>query len=293
MAAGRAGRADVDGARVGAREGEGAGGGVGRQPRSVEADQELAVRRAGRMGPDRVRVPPSEGCRKWLLDLTTEGPTEAWIDDAFVTYPGLKALGLPPERPLTKDEGTLLYLPFEEALNAGGFFVKPQAELTGPEEGRFGRALRLGPEGYVACSAYESFDPEQGTIEVWCKLLSPGSDGVARTIVSIPGPEGMWLGKDQYSPMHFGFSSGWGRLSGVTAMGYADSWQAGVWRHFAACWDKDLLELLVDGKVIGWQRQPKLSRALGPELAIGSPGVEIDDLRISRVVRYRQEVPGE
>ena len=76
-------------------------------------------------------------------------------------------------------------------------------------------------------------------------------------------------------------------------MGYAGSWQPGVWRHLAACWDKELLQLFVDGKLIGWERNPKLSRFLGPELGIGSPGLELDDLRISDVVRYRQAVPGE
>jgi hypothetical protein len=230
-----------------------------------------------------------EGCRKWLLDVVTEGPTEAWIDDVLVAYPGLQALGLPPTGPLSKDEHTLLYLPFEEPFNEDAFFAKPQAELV--DGGLFGKALRLGPEGYVACSANENLNPQRGTIEVWCKLLSPGNDNIAHGIVSVPGPEGMWLGKDQYSHIHFGFSSGWGRLSGTTAMGYSWNWQPGVWRHLAACWDKDLLQLFVDGKLIGWQRNPKLSRSLGPELAIGAAGMELDDLRISDVVRYRQAVP--
>lgn len=236
---------------------------------------------------------PPEGCRKWLLDLVTDGPTEAWIDDVLVTYPGLEPLGLPPAGALSRDEHTLLYLPFEEPFNEDAFFVKPQAELTGPDEGLFGRALRLGPDGYVACSANENLNPQQGTIEVWCKLLSPGNDGVSHPIVSVPGPEGVWLGKDQYAHVTFSFSTGWGRLSGTTALGYAGSWQPGVWRHLAACWDKELLQLFVDGKLIGWERNPKLSRFLGPELGIGSPALELDDLRVSDVVRYRQAVPAE
>ncbi|MBM3500495.1 MAG: LamG domain-containing protein [Armatimonadetes bacterium] len=239
----------------------------------------------------RCEFAPPESCRKWLLDLITEGPTEAWIDDVQVTCPGLQPLGLPPEGPLARDEHTLLHLPFEEPLNEDAFFVRPQAALTGPDEGRFGRALRLGAGGYVACSANEGLNPQRGTIEVWCKLLSPGGDGIAHGIVTVPGPEGLWLGKDQYSHIHFGFSSGWGRLSGTTAMGYAWNWEAGVWRHFAACWDSELLQLFVDGKLIGWERNPKLSRFLGPELGIGSPGMELDDLRVSDIVRYRQGVP--
>ncbi len=235
---------------------------------------------------------PPDGCRKWMLDLATAAPGEAWIDDLLLTYAGAPELGLPPG-PLERDEHTLLHLPFEEPFNEDAFFVKPTATLTEPDQGLFGRALRLGPEGYVACSANENLDPQQGTIEVWCKLLSPGNDGVAHPIIQVPGPEGMWLGKDQYAHLTFSFSTGWGRIAGTTAMSYAGGWQAGVWRHFAACWDRELLQLFVDGKLIGWEAGPNLSRALGPELGIGSPGMELDDLRISSVVRYRQPVPME
>jgi hypothetical protein len=234
---------------------------------------------------------PKEGCRKWMLDLATEGQTEVWIDDVLVTYPGLTSLGLPPEGPAGKDDHTLLYLPFEEPLNEDVFFIKQRAELSAPGEGRFGRALVLGAGGYVACSANENLDPRQGTIEVWVKPLWTGNDGVYHAFVSVPGPEGMALHKDQYSHVYFGFSSGWASLSYAFSDGYAYWWQPGVWRHIAACWDQDLLELFVDGKLIAWKTKPKLSRSLGPELAIGSEGMALDDLRISNVVRYRVLAP--
>ena len=234
---------------------------------------------------------PKEGSRKWLFDIGTEGQAEVWIDDVVVTYPGLKAIGLPPEGPLTRDENTLLYLPFEEPLNEDAFFVKQKAAISGPGEGRFGRCLVLGAGGYVATSANENLDPQVGTIEAWIKPLWTGNDGVFHPFVSIPGMEGMSLHKDQYSHVWFGFSSGWATLSYAYADGYAYWWQPGVWRHVAACWDKDLMQLFVDGKLIGWQNKPKLSRSLGPELAIGSEGMAIDDLRISKVVRYRELVP--
>ncbi len=73
-------------------------------------------------------------------------------------------------------------------------------------------------EGTVRIDTWD-VSTEQGTIEVWCKLLSPGDDGVSHAIVSVPGPEGMWLGKDQHAHVTFSFSSGWGRLSGTTATG--------------------------------------------------------------------------
>ncbi|MBI2301092.1 MAG: hypothetical protein HYU66_19445 [Armatimonadetes bacterium] len=231
------------------------------------------------------------GCRSWALELTTQGAGEYWLDDVEVSYPGLPDLHLPPDQPAGRDEHTLLYLPFEEALNEDAFFIKGRCELA--SGGRFGKCLRLGAEGYVACSATEGLDPRQGTIELWVKLLSPGNDGVFHGFVMIPGPEGMALCKDQYSHISFGFSSGWGTLSRIWADGYAHWWQPGVWRHIAACWDKDSMELFVDGKLIAWGHPRALSRMLGPELGIGGPDLEIDDLRVSDVVRYHVPVAAE
>ena len=225
------------------------------------------------------------------LPLATGGPTEVWLDDVTVAYAGLTPLGLPPEGPLVRDAHTLLYLPFETPFNEDVFFVKGKVLLTREGEGRFGRAVRLGPEGYVACSANENLDPSRGTLELWVNLLSPGSDGVYHSLVGVPGPEGMALRKDQYAHVGFGFCTGWRPLSGATAMGYAHTWQPGVWRHVAACWNAALMQLFVGGKLIAWGHKPALSRALGPELGIGSAGIELDDLRISNVVRYRQAVP--
>lgn len=239
--------------------------------------------------------------RQWLLELCTRGPTDVWLDDVLLSCPGVEPVPLPPAAALAKDADTLLYLPFETALDEDAFYLGGAVRLTaaaaGPEpsdrpgEGRFGRALALGVEGYVACSATENLDPAQGTIEFWVRLLSPGNDRVYRPLLSVPGPEGMDLCKDQYSHISFSFCSGWRALAHAWSDGYAYAWQPGVWRHLAACWDKDLMQLFVDGKLIASVRTPKLPRALGPELRIGSPDVEIDDLRISRTVRYRMALP--
>jgi len=233
--------------------------------------------------------PPAD-THTWYLDLATSGPSEVWMDDVFAGYPGLKPLGLPPGQAVGQDTNALLHLSFEEPLDEYKFFVKGQVHPSKANEGMFGRSLVMGPEGYVACSANEGLDPQCGTIEVWCKFMSPGNDGMAHNIVSVPGPDGMWFGKDQYSHIGFGFSSGWGTLSHAHAEGYAGRWQPGVWRHFAVCWDKNMLQVFVDGKLAAWTTNPKLSRALGPELGIGAPGMGIDDLRISNIARYRVPV---
>ena len=240
--------------------------------------------------PYELRFDPPAGVRTWHLDLGNSGPADVWLDDVFVGYPGLQPLGLPPTNALGKDAHTLLYLPFEEPLDEYQFFVKGQTALSKDGEGKFGRSMIMGPEGYVACSANENIDLQCGTIEVWCKFMSPGNDKQCHDIVGVPGSESISLRKDQYGHVTLSLSSGWRTLSIASVSGYANRWQPGVWRHFAACWDRNLLQLFVDGKLIAWATHPRMPRALGPELGIGGPNMELDDLRISNIVRYRVPV---
>jgi hypothetical protein len=230
---------------------------------------------------------------QYVLDIDNPPaqPTEAWIDDVFVGYPGMPELPWPPAKAMTKDKDTLLLLDFEKWFDEDVFFVKQKAGLSKEGEGVHGKCLQLGAQGYVATSANENFDCRQGTIEVWFRTLTPSADALSHPVVTIPGMDGMWLGMDQYAHVGFGFSSGWRGLCGCNSLGYAGNWQPGVWRHMAACWDKDMLQLFVDGKLIAWEYKPNLPRSTGPELAIGSPNMELDDLRISKVVRFRQPVP--
>ncbi|NPV45764.1 MAG: hypothetical protein HPY69_02300 [Armatimonadetes bacterium] len=236
---------------------------------------------------------PPAACRQWCLTIATEGAAEARVDEVLLTGPQWATPPWPPPAPVAADEHTLLYLDFEQPLDEDAFYVGGQVGYTSEDnqEG-FGRALRLGAGAYVACSADEHLNPKAGTIELWCKLLEPGDNGVQQPMVSIPGPEGLWLGKDQYSHVGLQFSTGWSRLSGAIAMGYAWAWQP-CWRHVAACWDEQALTVFVDGKLIAWEPRPKLSRFLGPELRLGSPGMLMDDLRISDVVRYRVPLPAD
>jgi hypothetical protein len=230
---------------------------------------------------------------QYVLDIDNPPavPTEVWIDDVFAGYPGMPELPWPPAKAMTKDKDTLLLLDFQKWFDEDVFFVKQKAGLSKEGEGVHGKCLQLGAQGYVACSANENFDCRQGTIEVWFKTLTPSADGLSHSVVSVPGMDGMWLGMDQYAHVSFGFSSGWHGLCNCFANGYAGAWQPGVWRHMAACWDKDMIQLFVDGKLIAWEYKPNLPRSTGPELAIGSPNMELADLRISKVVRYRQPVP--
>ena len=217
--------------------------------------------------------------------------TEVWIDDAFVGYPGMPELPWPPTKAMTRDKETLFLLDFEKWFDEDVYFVKQKAGLSKEGQGVHGKCLQLGAEGYVSCSADDSFDCRQGTIEVWFKLQTSTTDELSHPVVSVPGMDGMWMGIDQYGHVGFSMSNGWRNVCGLRHEGDASAWQPGVWRHMAACWDKDMLQVFVDGKLVVWEHSPKLPRFMGPELSIGSPNMELDDLRISKVVRYRQPVP--
>ena len=197
----------------------------------------------------------------------------------------------PPAKALTRDKDTLLLLDFEKWFDEDLYFVRQKAGLSKEGQGVHGKCLQLGAEGYVATSANDNFDCRHGTIEVWFKLLTPPADELSHTLVSVPGMDGMWMGIDQYCHVGFSMSNGWRTVCGLRHEGDAWAWQPGVWRHMAACWDKDMLQVFVDGKLVVWEHNPKLPRFVGPELGIGSPNMELDDLRISKVVRYRQPVP--
>lgn len=237
----------------------------------------------------RAQVEPDAACGWWVAQIRTRGKTQVWIDDVSITGPGLPALPLPPQQALTADEHTLLYMPCDELPDPRQFFIK--GEVRAGQEGRFGNCLELGPGAYLACPTEGHVQPGAGTIELWVNLLSPGSDGVGVNLVSVTGWDGLGFWKDQYSHISFDFHANWAPLSRAWADGYAYSWRPGVWRHLAACWDKDLMQVFVDGKLIACAYQPRAPESLGPELHLGDAGMKIDDLRISDIVRYRLPVP--
>jgi hypothetical protein len=100
----------------------------------------------------------------------------------------------------------------------------------------------------------------------------------------------MQLCKHEFPHIMFYFTTNFATLSCCWAETYAYLWQPGVWRHIAACWDSELMELFIDGKLVAWEVKPKLPKVTGDELGIGSAGMELDDLRISNIVRYRVPV---
>jgi len=220
-----------------------------------------------------------------MLRLELASSDDVFLDNVLLGHPGLPALNLPPIRRLESDQDTLLLLDFEKELDPFQFFLK--GEVKRVPKGRFGASLHQGAGAYVATSAEDFLDPQAGTIELWVKLLVPGGERVGRPFVSVPGMCGLSLARDQYGHISFGLNRHWGVGVRVWADGYARSWQPGVWRHIAACWDRELVQLWVDGRLLGSAPARNLPDTFGPELRIGAPGMVIDNLRISRTVRYR------
>lgn len=230
-------------------------------------------------------TPPSTAT---ALRLQFSASGEVFLDNVLFGHLGLPRLGLPPLKRLLKDVDTLLLLDFESDLDPFQYFVKGDVERGG--KGRFGAGLRQGAGAYVATSAEDFLDPRAGTIELWVRLMVPGNERVSRPFVSVPGMRGLWLGRDQYGHISFRLCRHWGVGVRVWADGYARNWQPGVWRHIAACWDADLVQLWVDGRLLHSAPAKNLPDSFGPELRLGAPGMIIDELRISRTVRYRVDV---
>jgi hypothetical protein len=249
--------------------------------------QEWSFQLGAAWAPMDIEVVPPPGCTTWHLDLGNQDGGDLWLDDVFVGHSALTPLGLPPDKPAGSDAHTLLYLPFEEPLDPYRFFLKGQVAVPPEGAGRFGRSLVLGAEGYVACSAADRIRRLQGTIEFWAKLLSPGNDGVNQTLLQVAGPDGWTLRKDLYAHLIFCFTGNFQMLSTAWAEAYATHWQPAVWRHFAVCWDREVLQLFVDGKLVAWEIRPQVPGSFGDELGIGPGLFEVDDLRLSDTVRYR------
>ena len=226
----------------------------------------------------------------WKFHLGTVGETVAWVDDFSLDCPQSNLDGLPPHHPLQEDQDTSLYLDFETPLDPLSYFVKGEVSYTENEMPGFGKALHQGRDACVAGDAEEAIDPRQGTIECWVKLLSPGNDTQNRSFLRVPGMDGMGFGKNQYGHLSFGFSKAWRPLGSMLLMGRLYSWRPHVWHHLAVTWDSDMMQCFIDGALAGWTLNPELPPTLGAILEIGDPGVVLDELRISRTVRYRVPV---
>jgi hypothetical protein len=246
------------------------------------------------------------------LDITHSGPVEMWVDDVSLTHPALAPLNIVHSKPVGKDAHTLLYLPCETmtvqkkvgnvqflTVDGNEMLSTGRLELSKSGQGRFDKSIGLWPGSTLVCSAGEHFSPKAGTIEIWIKPRGVRADSIAHSYVSVIGQDGVWFGKFIWGQINFYFGQGFRPVCGFEVWpNEATQWQPGVWRHFAAVWDKDVMEVFVDGKIIGFQSKPNLPRSVGDMLSVGGSNWSVDqgtfdfcDLRISDYARYKFPLP--
>jgi hypothetical protein len=159
--------------------------------------------------------------------------------------------------------------------------------------------MALEPGSTLVTSADQHLNGKVGTIELWVKLRAPRQDNVSDCFVGVIGGDGMYFGKFIFGQIAFGFNTNFARQCGFECWpNQVTNWAPGAWRHFVAVWDKDVIEVFIDGKLTGYQAKPNLTKYPGDCLSIGGSnwGVDLgsfdfDDVRISDVVRYRFPVP--
>lgn len=251
--------------------------------------------------------------RDWFnLDITHSGPVEMQVDEASLTHPALAPLNIVPAKPLGKDDHTLLYLPCRKLtvtkkvgnvsfMEVDGYEMlgTGRIELSKAGAGVYDKSIGLWPGSTLVCSAGEHFNPKAGTIEMWVRPRGVRADSVSHSYVSVIGGDGMYFGKFIWGQMNFFFNTGFRPQCGFDVWpNEATQWQPGVWRHFAAVWDKEMMEMFVDGKLVGFQAKPNLPRSVGDMLSVGGSNWGVDqgsfdfcELRISDYARYKHPIP--
>lgn len=203
------------------------------------------------------------------------------------------SLAEPPRVPLTPDAHTLLLAHFDKDLNAshaGGLgLAEGGATLTG--EGRFGGAAMLGRRRVVTFRGQGNFPGNAGTIEFWLQPQWNGDDGRLRSILSAGAAPHDRININKLATGRFG-AGVFGTPAGAADFVYrrADydirAWRAGQWHHVAVCWGDGELALWLDGNKVAARTGALAPQIAPPEIALLDSDCAIDELCISRVVRY-------
>jgi len=264
---------------------------------------------ASERGVLRFDVPAGGDGRTWSVDVGRFSRTRDYGKTIFVALEGVPAV-LAPQSPAH------FFLPpgLKAPGSFGGTDYKKQDRFVAGRSNRKGdRALSLADGAVFAVHrgkplgplTFEHFDSRQGTIEMFIRFLKTPAEFDAFWAMNICN--------DSSSFDHFGIRYGhpkrtfWVEFRGVS--GRQTRWHHsalpqvflldGQWHHVALTWHNDgshlQAELYVDGLRLTYEdRLPLLQpMAIGEEFVVGGarPRMEafcgeIDDLRISDVVRY-------
>lgn len=221
---------------------------------------------------------------------------DALVDDLSLDIEGTTISAPDLTRPAAPDDDTL-------AVAAGDADMAEGAVFTGKLiDGPFGKAYQLGPEDLLQLPGKFNALLRGGTIELWFRPHWPGRDRQLRRLITLSSDGfGYNLVRSAYNHVAFSASDGWGKGMGeVQAQHwqFANRWGAGDWHHVAVSWTPKAYWLFVDGCPVdtalhttprrvnrSWCSGRLPSRV--PSLVgIGSPGMDVDEVRISRSARY-------
>lgn len=226
----------------------------------------------------------------------TLGAADGLVDDVSLDVADT-ALSAPDlTASVAADGQTLLLANGDAPLPAGGVFTGAQID------GALGKAYQVGAEDLLQVPGKLRALLQGGTIELWFRPHWPGRDDKQHQLVGLSMDGfGYSLSRSQYNHIAFGGSDGWTNGTGeVQAQHwqYGNRWDAGDWHHVAVSWTPTWYTLFVDGYPVdsalsttppGPNRSwcsGRLPSKLPTMVALGSPGTDIDEVRISSSARY-------
>jgi hypothetical protein len=197
---------------------------------------------------------------------------------------------------LVPDAHTLFYVSFEDgyaadfSLGPGSAPAPAQAALV---PGKVGQAVSL-TRGSLTYPAPGNVLKDQGTVELWLRPVWIGTDTRPPALLSLASAAGGYLTLNTVTVDHFGVAIRnhkaepfvWRRVERRIP-----DWQPDQWHHAAVTWTATELHLFVDGEEV----PGAVTDHAGLEgdvvsLTLGGAGCELDEVRISDLVRSPAEI---
>ncbi|NOX60484.1 MAG: hypothetical protein GXP42_00820, partial [Chloroflexi bacterium] len=202
--------------------------------------------------------------------------------------------------PLTRpDPAALLLLPFDGSLSDPDGGEPEQAVGLAFVPGRFGKAVEVGEAARLQYDARGRVDTRRGGVEFWVRPNWSGLDKKHHVLLEISDPA-----RDEMDDSP-GYRLRLGHVNGAlyvwvtnfddfdkAAWGDVAEWRAGEWRHVAATWDEQRLNLFVDGRLLWGESLRVPISGTARAIAVGSAldgedaaDAAFDSLRISAYPR--------
>jgi len=224
------------------------------------------------------------------------GAADGLVDDVTVDVAGTLVSAPDLTRQVEADADTLALATGDAPLPAGGLFTGSLVD------GVFGKAYQIKDEDLLQLPGKHEALLQGGTIELWVRPQWNGCDEKNHALASLSNDGfGYDLTRDQYNHVVFYASDGWSNgLGNVQAQHwqFGNRWGVGDWHHIAVSWTPTWYTLFVDGcpvdtALTSSPQAPnqswctgKLPSKVTSLAALGSPGTDIDGVRISRSARY-------